>query len=224
MNPLLPLPCSIPQEASEEIKERWEDGRPKAANYEFSGELVGERQWTEEGQLWREAGYRGGKLHGTFRIWWDHGPLLEEATYKDGKEDGSTRQYDPDGILIGVYVLVEGTGVDLWFYERGQLSEERHLVDSERHGYERWWNPDNRTVYEENHFWKGQPHGILRRWNDKGRLKRGYPQYFVQGERVEKKLYLRACLTDPTLPAFAEAEQAPQRPLSEAFRDPLAFL
>ena len=82
-------------------------------------------------------------MHGLFRTWHENGQLQEESTYYQGKEHGETKQYDENGVQIGSYIMDYGTGVDLWFYTAGVLSEERELRDGLRHGYERWWSGDN---------------------------------------------------------------------------------
>lgn len=96
------------------------------------------------------------------------------------------------------------------------LAEEREYQDGLRHGYERWWNCDNATVWQEEHYWRGEPHGIFRRWNERGALRRGYPRYFVAGRQVARRKYERARRDDPTLPPFTLADNAPGRRLPAA--------
>ena len=62
----------------------------------------------------------------------------------------------------------------------------------------------------------------MRQWTALGRLRRGYPQYFVQGERVTKRQYLRACQTDPTLPIRRAQDDQPERPLPASVMSQLA--
>ena len=109
--------------------------------------------------------------------------------------------------------MEHGTGTDLWYCAPGVLSEEREYLNGNRHGYERWWNSDNQTVYEESHFQIDINHGIFRQWNNHGKLRRGYPQYFVAGERMTKCQYERACLKDSTLPPFLASDNQPMRQL-----------
>ncbi len=146
---------SIPDTAEELIIDTWQDGSRRSAGYEQDGQRVGYRAWSEEGVLVMEQVLRDGVPHGRFRIWHDNGQLNEDAWYEDGLEHGRTRQYDSDGALIGGYTMDRGTGVDLWFCRPGVLSEERHMRGGQRHGYERWWEEDNRRVWEESHFWGG---------------------------------------------------------------------
>lgn len=208
-------PTPIPAEAHEVIRETWDNGTNKTTEYFLDGQLIGVRYWNETGQLEMEHGIRDKQWHGFYRTWHENGHLHEMAWYENGKEHGTTEQYDEHGNLIGTYSMVHGTGIDLWFVEPGVLAEERHYQDGERHGYERWWDGNNQTIGQEGHFWHGVEHGIFREWNQAGRLRRGYPQYFVAGQRVSKRQYERACRQDPTLPPFKAEENSPTRELPE---------
>lgn len=205
----------IPESAREVIHETWESGARRSAFYTMDGQKVGYRSWTAEGQIDMEYGIRDGVQHGPFRTWHENGQLRELSFYEQGKEHGVTKQYDEDGRLIGSYTMEHGTGVDLWFSGPGTLAEERHCLDGDRHGYERWWNSDRRTVWQEGHFWHGEEHGIFREWNERGRLRRGYPRYVVAGQQVDRRRYERARRGDPSLPPPLASENAPQRPLPD---------
>ncbi|NTU80110.1 MAG: hypothetical protein HGA45_12010 [Chloroflexales bacterium] len=211
-------PMIIPDAARAIVEATFESGMKRTAFYELDGAGVGLRCWSEDGSLAMEYGMRGGVRHGPFRTYWENGQASEEATYVDGKEHGLTRQYDAEGALIGSYTMDHGTRVDLWFDRVGVLSEERHYLDGERHGYERWWCGDNATVWQEEHYRHGEAHGISRQWNDKGRLRRGFPRYFVDGEQVTRRQYERACRADVTLPSIVPEENLPGRQLPAALR------
>lgn len=203
----------IPDAAREVIQKTFEDGAKWTAYYELDGERIGFRSWDEDGNLDMEYQMRDGIMHGSFRTYWDNGLISEVAIYIHGKEHGVSKQYDHTGALIGSYTMNHGTGIDLWFERKGVLAEERHYLDGQRHGHERWWTGDNATISEEEHFHHGKAHGIFRRWNAKGKLRRGFPRYFVSGEQVTKRQYERARRTDPTLPPFLIEDNAPQRTL-----------
>jgi hypothetical protein len=79
------------------------------------------------------------------------------------------------------------------------------------HGFEWWLEQDQKSVHQEAHFWQDLQHGIRREWNSDGKLRRGFPQYWVNNERVAKRQYLRACAKDPNLPAFRAGDDLPQR-------------
>jgi antitoxin component YwqK of YwqJK toxin-antitoxin module len=208
----------IPEAAREHIEATFEDGTRRTAFYELDGERVGFRCWHEDGSLAMEYSMRGGVMHGPFRTYWENGQVSQESTYVEGKEHGLTKQYDAEGALLGSYTMDYGTGVDLWFDRAGVLSEERHYHDGQRHGYERWWCGDNTTVWQEEHFRHGEAHGIFRQWNNKGRLRRGFPRYYVGGKQVTKRQYERARLADPTLPPVVPEEHLPNRVLPPSLR------
>lgn len=201
----------IPEQAQEIILETWDTGAKQSARYLLDGRAVGYRSWNEAGQLLMEYGIGDEQMHGRFRTWHDNGQLCQASWYEGGKEHGTSEQYAEDGSLIGSYTMLHGTGVDLWFSRPGVVTEERHYQDGLRHGPERWWNDDRRTVGEESHFRHGAEHGVFRKWNAEGRLRRGYPRYFVAGRQVRKAAYERSARHDPTLPPFREEENAPAR-------------
>lgn len=207
----------IPADAVEVVLETYESGDKQKTVYFVDGKEIGYRFWNPSGTLAMEYGYQDGLMHGLYREWHDNGQLCQISTYIQGKEHGETKQFDENGVQIGSYVMDHGTGVDLWSCCAGVLSEEREYRDGQRHGYERWWAYDNRTVYEESHFWNGQEHGIFRAWNRHNKLRRGYPRYYIRGERVDKRRYMRACRTDPTLPPFVSEDNQPFRPLPPGF-------
>lgn len=205
--------CPIPNDALEVVTETTEAGTKQKALYLVDGKEIGFRFWYSSGVLGIESGLQNGVMHGLFRTWHDNGKISQESTYFEGKEHGETRQYDEDGAQIGSYVMEFGTGVDLWFCSAGVLAEEREYRDGRRYGFERWWCCDNQTIWEESHFWNDTNHGIFRQWNSQGKLRRGYPQYYIMGKRVKKRQYERACRHDPTLPLMNTDDNQPFRNL-----------
>jgi hypothetical protein len=123
--------------------------------------------------------------------------------------------------------MVCGTGIDLWRQQRDDgsiyLSEARYLKDGVLHGYEWWMNEDQRTVHGEMHYNGRGFHGIWREWNNQGRLRRGFPQYYVNHQKVTKKRYLKACETDPTLPPFRSEDNDPAREFPPEIAKELQF-
>ncbi|HEX6290975.1 MAG TPA: hypothetical protein VFZ66_17450 [Herpetosiphonaceae bacterium] len=206
---------SIPEAAEERIVERHPDGTKAQADYWLDGELVGRRFFFETGEPSLDFGLRRERYHGMWYRWDLPGMLISAIPYQDGLEHGTAHQWSFDGQLLGSYTMQHGTGLDLWWGQRSDggrmLSEARFYRDGQRHGFEWWIEADQRSVYEEGHYAKGAPHGILRQWNRKRRLKRGYPQYYVNGERITKAQYLRACRNDSTLPPFQPADNLPAR-------------
>jgi antitoxin component YwqK of YwqJK toxin-antitoxin module len=204
----------IPENAIEQIETSWDSGGKKSAYYYDRGEKVGYLYWDEDGQLAMEYGIENDQMHGSFQTWHDNGRLEHDTAYIEGKEHGISTQFDRDGHAIGTYEMIHGTGIDLWYSDRNILAEERHYKDGHRDGYERWWCGDNQTIYLESHFKAGIAYGIFRSWNAAGRLQRGFPAYFVDGEKVTKRSYLKACDRDESLPKYLANEDFPQRIMS----------
>ena len=189
----------------------------KRVDYYLRGELVGTRHW-DEGKLELEIPLRNGLRHGIEYTWFFGDWLSSAEPFHEGKPHGVAKQWSAAGKLIGTYKIVHGTGIDLWrnavdgrdegpYY----LSEVWYLQEGSRHGFNWWINEDQKTVSVERHYRQGDPHGIEREWNLRGRLKRGFPKYFVRGEQVDKRRYLRAAEQDATLPRFQLKDNRPQR-------------
>ncbi len=206
---------SIPETAEERITRVYPDGSKQQAEYWLAGERVGVRSFFETGELETDIGLRGDRYHGIFYRWDAPGMLVSATPYHVGLEHGTAYQWSPDGALLGSYTMEHGTGLDLWWHECSDgtrsLSEARYYHNGQRHGFEWWICSDQQCVSEEGHYAENNPHGILRQWNRQGKLRRGYPQYYVRGERVTKARYLRACRDDPSLPLFRPEDNLPAR-------------
>lgn len=152
-----------------------------------------------------------GRAHGLEREWHPSGRLRYEARYRQGLQHGLQRQWDARGRLLVRTRFVAGTGLDLYCGDPDspRITESRELVAGERHGFERRWSEGK--LFAEQHFQHGLEHGISRRWTLSGRLERGHPRYFVRGERVDRRAYVRACASDETLPVLREREDRPAR-------------
>ena len=181
----------------------------------FDGQVVGQRVYDKNGNLRTETPLKNGQKHGREYVWNEDGTLESAEPYFEGKLHGLARQYGRNRKVIGTYRCVHGTGFDIWRGERTDgsifISEIHSLQDGLPHGYEWWLNPDQRSVWQELHWHQGKLHGIERMWNDKGRLHREYPKYWIQGQAVNKRVYVRAVKRDETLPAFRESDNHPHR-------------
>lgn len=206
---------SIPDNAEERVTATHADGSKQRAEYWLDGQRVGARSFFESGEPESDTALRDEMYHGICYRWDMPGTLISAIPYENGLEHGIAHQWSSDGTYLGSYTMEHGTGVDLWRSEcRGgppTLSEARYYRGSRRHGFEWWINADQRSVWEEGHYADGEPHGILRQWNQHGRLRRGYPQYYVHGKRVTKREYLRASQLDPSLPPFSAEDNLPAR-------------
>jgi len=181
----------------------------------LNGEVVGQRAYGEEGQLVTETPLRKGSKHGREYQWHDDGRLNSVEPYVNGKVHGTAKQYGRNGSVIGTYTLRHGTGYDIWRWESEddaiRISEIHTLQDGLPHGYEWWLREDPHVVWHEIHWHEGQYHGIERQWNLANKLRRGFPQYWINGDRVNKRKYLRAAKNDPSLPAFRLKDNSPRR-------------
>jgi hypothetical protein len=215
---------SIPIEAKERVTARHIRGRKRyKTECWLNGKLVGVRFFDEFGNIQRENPLRNGLLHGTvycfdFDVNSRSTNQVEFAEpYVNGLAHGTARQWSEDGELLGTYTMRHGTGVDLWRQKndwgngRTYLSEARYIRDGKWHGFEWWLNEDQKSVWQERHFQFDQLHGIERDWNHEGRLRRGFPRYWVNGVRVTKRQYLRAAESDSTLPSYRESDNHPKR-------------
>jgi hypothetical protein len=208
---------SIPQNSEERVVATSLSGRQRhKTEYILNGEVVGVRQFDENGQLEFERPMKNGVTHGTlYGI--DDGVVTFAEPYRNGLAHGISRQWSIDGEPIGFYTMRHGTGLDLWRCKangdngRVFLSEARYVKEGKWHGFEWWLDEDQKSVHAEHHFWENLQHGIERRWNSQGRLSRGYPRYWVKNRRVNKRVYLRACAEDSDLPRFRESDNRPRR-------------
>ena len=208
---------SIPKSARERVLATHLQGPQKyKAEYRVNGKVVGVRQFDRSGQLELERPMRNGLLHGTLYSC-DDGVVTFAEPYRAGLAHGTARQWSDDGELIGTYTMKHGTGLDLWRQKTNWgtglvfLAEARFIKEGKWHGFEWWLNEDQKSVHDEHHFWANLQHGIQRSWNSKGRLRRGYPRYWVNNEQVTKRKYLRACAKDPSLPPFRKSDNRPNR-------------
>jgi len=208
---------SIPRRAEERIAARHANGAKSTVEYFIEGRRVGARGFDAEGNLESDCGWRDGQRHGTsYRI--DiPGRLLSATPYSRGHEHGVARQWGDDGRLLGTYRMRHGTGIDLWWDETWRKPRKRYLAEvhfmhrGHRHGFEWWIDEDQASVHHELHWREDVAHGIERWWHFKGRLRRGYPKYFVVGQQVTRRQYIKAAAKDSSLPPFQKAENRPRR-------------
>jgi hypothetical protein len=133
--------------------------------------------------------------------------------FKNGVPHGIARQYDAKGRVIGSYRMINGTGLDVWRGDGGVVGEIWEYVDGHFDGYNWWLNDDQESVWIERHFKKGYKHGITREWDIEHpqRLAKGFPQFWLEGKKVSKKVYLAAANEDPSLPRYRKEDDKPER-------------
>jgi hypothetical protein len=205
----------IPPDAEERVVASYPDGTVKQAEYWLNGQHIAARHFDPTGNLEGETPYQNGVIHGIRYRWDEPGKLLSAEPFEHGVPHGTACQWAADGRLLGTYTLDHGTGIDLWWQEwsdgSAHLAEVHYMQDGEPHGFDWWLNDDQQSVFIERHWWHWNQHGIERQWNAEGRLSRGYPRYWVEGERVTKRQYLKAAARDSSLPLFRPEENEPYR-------------
>jgi hypothetical protein len=207
-----PIRPAIPRAARERVTARHPSGAKARSSFFVARKLVGVMLWEDDGTPAWGWGIRDGKKHGPSVEWWENGVVAFCEPYVDGLVHGVARHWDDEGKLLLRTRYVRGTGVDLWCDLHSRtLAEETRLRRGVLHGVRRLWNQG--AVWLEEHYLEGAPHGVFREWNLEGRLRRGFPRYFVHGQRVDRRAYLRAAKRDATLPAWRRADDRPRRPL-----------
>ena len=209
----------IPQNADERvIREYREEGSfayLQLTEYIFNGQVVGQRAYDRDGNLRIETPLKNGKKHGHEYNWSEAGTLESVEPYVEGKSHGLAKQYGRNGKVIGTYRCVHGTGFDIWRLEQEDgsiiISEIHSLQNGLPHGFEWWLRADQQSVWHELHWRQGIYHGIERKWNDEGKLNLGYPKYWIDGQVVSKRVYVKAAQQDKTLPMFREEDNLSQR-------------
>ena len=209
----------IPQNATEvEVREYRQEGALvyfRLTECILGGQVVGQRAYDSDGNLQVETPLKNGRKHGREYIWDETGALESVEPYLDGKMHGIARQYNRNGKVIGTYRFVRGTGYDIWRYEREDgsigISEIFSLREGTLDGFEWWLRDDQQSVWHERHWKQGKYHGIERMWNEKDGLRRGYPKYWIHGQPVGKRVYLKAAQRDESLPKYEERDSRPQR-------------
>jgi hypothetical protein len=181
----------------------------------LGSDRVGQRVYNHDSIMIMETPLKNGLKHGREITWGFSRELLSIEPYVNGKIHGTTKQYGRNGKVIGTYKMVHGTGFDVWRQECGDnqvfVSEIHTLKDGFPNGYEWWFASSKGDLFHERHWQMGKLHGIERMWNSKGRLKRGYPKYFITGQKVSKQKYVRMAVTDETLPNFRGEDNLPYR-------------
>jgi hypothetical protein len=220
MAPMKRAPTDIPPGARERLARAYrQDGGLmwlRTVECIYRGKVVGRRYYDEAGRLLIETPLRNGAKHGREIHWRPEGGVELIEPYVDGQHHGTARQYDRRGRLIGTYRMRHGTGYDVWRCEReagpAYISEIHQLRAGIPHGIE-WWLREDGSLSHERTWHNGRWHGIEREWNPAGRLRRSYPRYWVNHQRVDRRRYLRAATQDPTLPPYNPDDNFPWRQL-----------
>jgi hypothetical protein len=215
---------SIPANAREVVEGFHANGQKESASYFVRGRKVGHRTWFENGQLAVEYALRNEARHGFCYSFYESGQILEKEKYRNGYAHGVGKQLAEDGTLLVAWKLSHGTGLNLRCDTKtGKLAMESHFPKAGGLSYIRLWNPDGRTVSRENlvspgeRTWGNPLHGITRAWNKRGRLRRGFPQFWLPDGQVTKTEYLDACKAHSGLIPYRAEDDQPYRRLPREF-------
>jgi len=205
---------SIPEGAREKVTARGKDRCPVRAEYYLGETLVGTRIWNPDGTPSAEYAYEDNLRHGWTYFWDSYGSLISAQPYERGLQHGTASQWASDGRLLGTYTMEYGNGLDLWWREdeadRAILQEVYHFVAGQLQGFEWGFAWDGQLAVEQ-HWFADKLHGMERRWSPTGKLQRGFPRYWVDGQRVRKPSYIKAATQDTTLPPLRPEDDLPER-------------
>lgn len=211
---LPPYVSSIPTGAREKVTARGKDRSPVRAEYYLGETLVGIRLWNPDGTPSAEYAYEDNLRDGWTYFWNSYGRLQSAQPYEKGLPHGTAYQWASDGRLLGTYTMESGNGLDLWWREdeagRVRLQEVHPFVGGQLQGFA-WQFAWGGQLAVEQHWFAGKLHGIERRWSPTGKLLRGNPRYWIDGQRVRKPTYVKAATQDTTLPPLRPEDDLPER-------------
>jgi hypothetical protein len=174
--------------------------------------------WASDGQLWHARQLdAAGRGHG-LETEHDDGRLSWCAQWVRGKQHGLAMQFDDRGRPLVVTQFVRGRGTDIWT-NCGEVTEVHEMNDGRLHGFVRWGDP--RQPWEEEHFHAGKRHGIFRRWSD-GKLRKGFPQFYVNDKQVSRRAYEAAQARDRSLPPYDQHEDSNRRSMPAVVDEAIA--
>jgi len=80
-------------------KDYYSDGQLKAEYVFKKGELIFLLGYHQNGRLWEQVSFKGGRQNGLSRIFDQDGNPREEWSYKNGRLNGISRRYYDNGLL-----------------------------------------------------------------------------------------------------------------------------
>jgi antitoxin component YwqK of YwqJK toxin-antitoxin module len=202
--------------------------RNKKSVYLRGQETVGERVFYKNGQVAEERLFKDGRLNDTTRLFYESGRLFAEQPYEDGKLNGAVRYYKENGELLGESKFDHGTGVLHQFPLASLLLAEAEIPykNGVRNGTMREWGrfnggkgigcdvssysngemdgwaitfDEDGTVLRSAYFRKDRTHGAIREYDSKGKMKKGFPSFRIDGNQVAETVYREAAKTDEIL-------------------------
>ena len=176
--------------------------------------VLAQLTWNLEGELVRSRRVDiQSRLHGLEREY-DAGRVSWQVPWKRGVMHGLAKQFDPEGLLLMTSEFVEGTGVDVFCHDNGELSEFREMRNGKRDGVE-FLATSLRTRGSEGFYRGGLRNGVFREWRG-AKLQPGFPKYYLADRLVTRAVYRKASEADASLPADDRKDDQPERPVPDA--------
>ena len=124
----------------------------------------------EDGKLYREDRYEGGRLYGKSTVWHHNGKIESVRCYLNGRRAGEARGWYENGSKWYVNHWKDGElhGVlTNWVHEKKVTHG--NCTDGKRDGPWLEWHGNGKRKIE-GYFWKGERHGPWEEWAPDGRL------------------------------------------------------
>lgn len=140
-------------------------------------------EYYPNGQVKREASFRGGRREGIWRVFDEEGKVINSQTYRkgslvsegvvetDGKRRGEYKEFYADSCLRAEGVFVDGERSGEWkfYYQNGQLQQVGRYKEGKPDGAWTWYH-DNGTTQIEECFYKGLLNGSYKEYDAKGNV------------------------------------------------------
>ena len=115
-----------------------------------------QKEWHENGQLYREWIERNGMYAGLKKMWYENGQLCSLENWRCALRDGRLTNWED--------------GLSRQWHANGQLSSEKNWKDGEEDGLSRQWHANGQLSSEA--YWKdGEEDGVWKTWRKNGQLR-----------------------------------------------------
>ncbi len=128
--------------------------------------------YDDEGKLFEESNYKGGKLDGTRTIYYPNGNVEIIETYVDGIFEGQYRTFYENGQinLEADYINGAMEGLVKRYYPSGKLMEEVNFVNNEENGSFREYYESGQVKWEGAYENGDNEIGTIKSYNENGAL------------------------------------------------------
>lgn len=140
-------------------------------------------EYYSNGQVKREASFRGGRREGIWRTFDEQGNVVSSQTYRkgglvsegvvgtDGKRRGEYKEFYADSTLRAEGIFIDGKRSGEWkfYYQNGKLQEVGKYKEGQPDGTWVWYHDNGATQIEEI-FYKGLLNGPYKEYDAKGNV------------------------------------------------------